>query len=181
MTQDQTTKARLIGAAAKLMGLHGVQAVSVEDIAAEAGFSKRTLYYHFKTKNELIAAWLQARSLATSGAPATEISDPRGAILAVFDALDAYIESPQFRGCPFILTRVEVGSDAHPAYPVALGHKERRRAWFVDLVTRIGLDNPVNKAEEIMVIWEGCWASSMIFRDQTPAKAARRLVERILG
>jgi AcrR family transcriptional regulator len=36
-------------------------AVSVDAVAAKAGVTKRTLYYHFKSKDDLVAAYLAAR------------------------------------------------------------------------------------------------------------------------
>jgi AcrR family transcriptional regulator len=35
--------------------------VSVDAVAAKAGVTKRTLYYHFKSKDDLVAAYLAAR------------------------------------------------------------------------------------------------------------------------
>ena len=36
-------------------------AMSVDAVAAKAGVTKRTLYYHFKSKDDLVAAYLEAR------------------------------------------------------------------------------------------------------------------------
>ena len=37
------------------------RAVSVDAVAEKAGLTKRTLYYHFKSKDDLVAAYLAAR------------------------------------------------------------------------------------------------------------------------
>ncbi|TIT50924.1 MAG: helix-turn-helix transcriptional regulator, partial [Mesorhizobium sp.] len=39
----------------------GIGRVSVDAVAEEAGLTKRTLYYHFKSKDDLIAAYLDGR------------------------------------------------------------------------------------------------------------------------
>lgn len=55
------THERIIAAAAKLFYNEGVRAVSVDAVAERADVTKRTLYYHFDSKDELIAAYLETR------------------------------------------------------------------------------------------------------------------------
>ena len=56
-----TTRERILSAAAKLFYGEGIRAVSVDAVAAKAGVTKRTLYYHFTSKDDLVAAYLAAR------------------------------------------------------------------------------------------------------------------------
>lgn len=55
-TMQEATRSRIIGAAEGLFYEHGLRSVSVDAIAARAGVTKRTLYYHFESKDALIAA-----------------------------------------------------------------------------------------------------------------------------
>src|ERR1700754_2882276 len=55
------TRDRIISAASKLFYSEGIRAVSVDAVAEKAGLTKRTLYYHFRSKDDLIAAYLDAR------------------------------------------------------------------------------------------------------------------------
>ncbi len=48
----------LVGTAARLFEAHGYDAVTMEQVAAEADVAKRTLYNHFPTKEALLARWL---------------------------------------------------------------------------------------------------------------------------
>ena len=59
------TRDRIVAAASRLFYGHGIRAVSVDDVAARAGLTKRTLYYHFRSKDDLIAAYLAARDEPT--------------------------------------------------------------------------------------------------------------------
>lgn len=52
---------RVLDTAAELFYRDGVRAVGVDRIAAESGVAKMTLYYHFRSKDELVAAWLRRR------------------------------------------------------------------------------------------------------------------------
>ena len=56
-----STRERIISAASKLFYEDGIRGVGVDAVAAKAGITKRTLYYHFKSKDDLVAAYLGAR------------------------------------------------------------------------------------------------------------------------
>src|SRR4051812_16527312 len=59
--EKPSMKARILETADRLFYLRGIRAVGVDTIAAEIGISKRTLYNHFPSKDELIAAYLKGR------------------------------------------------------------------------------------------------------------------------
>ena len=59
------TRERIIAAATKLFYSEGLRATSVDAVAEKAGITKKTLYYHFRTKDELIAAYLASRDQPT--------------------------------------------------------------------------------------------------------------------
>ena len=53
-----TMQERILETADRLFYGQGIRAVGVDTIAAEAGISKRTLYNHFPSKDDLIVAYL---------------------------------------------------------------------------------------------------------------------------
>src|SRR5215510_10048019 len=55
------TRERIISAASKLFYDDGIRSVSVDAVAEKAGLTKRTLYYHFRSKDDLVAAYLEVR------------------------------------------------------------------------------------------------------------------------
>src|ERR1700740_2831658 len=55
------TRERIISAASKLFYSDGIRAVSVDAVAEKAGLTKRTLYYHFRSKDDLVAVYLEVR------------------------------------------------------------------------------------------------------------------------
>src|SRR3954471_5577840 len=100
---------RVLAAADRLFYAHGIRAVGVDAIAAEAGVSKRTLYNHYSSKDALIAAYLTGRfrHMTPSDAPALE------QILGVFDRLERVFGSTGFRGCPFVNAVAEISDPKH--------------------------------------------------------------------
>src|SRR5689334_19742626 len=59
------TRQQIVAAADELFYAEGLRSVGVDAIAARAGVTKKTLYYHFRSKDELIAAYLEARDRPT--------------------------------------------------------------------------------------------------------------------
>ena len=55
------TRDRIVAAADALFYTRGIREVSVDNVAEQAGVTKKTLYYHFRSKDDLIAAYLEAR------------------------------------------------------------------------------------------------------------------------
>jgi AcrR family transcriptional regulator len=60
--QQDATRARLVEAAATLMGAQGFDAVSMKDIAREAGVGDATIYKYFPTKERLILGYFDLRA-----------------------------------------------------------------------------------------------------------------------
>lgn len=55
--RKRATTARLRDAATDLAGRHGAEHVTIDDICAAAGVSRRTFFNHFATKDEAFLAW----------------------------------------------------------------------------------------------------------------------------
>jgi AcrR family transcriptional regulator len=79
------TRSALLKSAAKLICRKGLANASVEDVAADAGYTKGAFYANFKSKEELFLVMLDERysselerleaSLPGEGAPAEEVRD----------------------------------------------------------------------------------------------------------
>lgn len=50
------TRAQLLAVATQMLGEHGFGSTSVDEIAEKAGVAKGTVYYHFRSKAELVDA-----------------------------------------------------------------------------------------------------------------------------
>jgi TetR/AcrR family transcriptional regulator len=91
MPQKSSTRARILDAATDLFGLRGVDAVSLDVIAAEVGVAKQTLLYWFPSKDDLVQAVLQAAvvelSVGVEAAIRASTDDPLDRIDAVVRAV----------------------------------------------------------------------------------------------
>lgn len=161
-------KDRILEAADRLFYGQGIQAVGVDAVANEAGISKRTLYKHYPSKDELVAAYLARRTLQAIGAEGSPVEQ----ILGLFDGLAKWFGSKRFRGCAFVNAVAELsGERQHPAVAVASEHKARRLAHLTGLLKELKADDPAQLAEQIVVLFEGAVAVSMV-RGGDPQVAA---------
>src|SRR5262245_16385092 len=90
-------RARILAVAADLFYRHGIRAVGVEAIAEAAGTNKMTLYRHFASKDELVAAYLRclAEKASTSWdkLAAEHAGDPRAQLRAWLENMAGHLDS----------------------------------------------------------------------------------------
>jgi AcrR family transcriptional regulator len=160
---------RILDVADRLFYGQGIRAVGVDTIAAETGISKRTLYNHFPSKDELIVAYLSRR---LKPAPPSQ-RPPAEQILAGFERLERTIGTDVFRGCPFVNAVAELKEPAHAANRVALAFKEQRRKGLRDLLVRLGVGDPEGLSLQLLILIDGAIAAAIVRGDPKVATAAR--------
>ena len=160
---------RILETTDRLFYGRGIRAVGVDTIAAETGISKRTLYNHFPSKDDLIIAYLsrRIRPAETSSLP------PAEQILGDFDRLERSFASGAFRGCPFVNAVAELKEPRHAANKIALAFKEQRRTWFRELLQRLDVADPDTLATQLMLLVDGAIAAALVRGDPKVARAAR--------
>ncbi len=160
---------RILETADRLFYGQGIRAVGVDTIAAEIGISKRTLYNHFPSKDDLIVAYLSRRlkPVPPSDRP------PMEQILGAFDRLERTIATGVFRGCPFVNAVAELKEPAHAANKIALAFKEQRRGWFQELLGRLGIGETESLSLQLQILIDGAIAAAIVRGDPKVAAAAR--------
>lgn len=183
-TQPRPARERILDTAGLLFYRDGFQAVGIDTIIAESGVAKMTLYRHFPSKDDLIAAYLERANQQfwawLDGATA-DIEDPRAKLVAMFDAVTKVATSPQCLGCSFQGAALEFPAREHPAHRVALAHKEMVRGRVRALAEQAGLRDPAALANELLMLMDGAWIASRMYGPQNPAvdlgRAVRTLVD----
>jgi AcrR family transcriptional regulator len=160
---------RILDTADRLFYGQGIRAVGVDTIAAEIGISKRTLYNHFPSKDDLIVAYLSRR---LRPAPPSD-RPPMEQILGAFDRLERTIATGVFRGCPFVNAVAELKEPAHAANKIALAFKEQRRVWFQGLLGRLGIKETESLSMQLQILIDGAIAAAIVRGDPKVAAAAR--------
>jgi AcrR family transcriptional regulator len=171
------TRERIIAAAARLFYNEGIRAASVDAVAAKAGVTKKTLYYHFRSKDELIAAYLQSRDQptlelftrwfeATNGSAADKL---RG----LFAEFARSADTARWKGCGFLRTTAELANTpGHPAIKAGAAHKKRFEAWLADALAGEGVSGAAAIARRVVVLLDGAATVMLIHRDPAYVEAA---------
>jgi AcrR family transcriptional regulator len=94
------TKERIFDATTRVMLRAGVQGMSIQDIAVDAGVSRGTLYRYFASKNALLDAYtefMRGDFDATLKAAIVSHDEPTARLDAFLDFFDAYLSSERAR------------------------------------------------------------------------------------
>jgi AcrR family transcriptional regulator len=182
---NEPARERLLAAAAELTYLGGISATGVDAIANAAGVTKRTLYQHFRSKDELVAASLQWRD--TPALDALRRASLKRAqrdrcrpVLALFDAIGAVLQGPGIRGCAFLNASLELSDLDHPARHAARAHLDARRSLIGELLAASDVDQDPELIDELVLLADGTFAVAASRRDPTAARSARRAAARLI-
>ena len=175
---------RILETASCLFYERGIRAVGVDTIVAEANVAKTTLYQHFKTKDDLIEAYLQAsdQNLRAWFATLLDAGDdpPEERLLAVFRQMGDWVARAGFRGCGFINASLELADRTHPGSVVAASHKDFIRNGFAALARETGVTDPDRLARELLVLLDGAFAGAAMQGSVAPFETAERAAARLL-
>jgi AcrR family transcriptional regulator len=173
---------RILAGVDHLFYAQGIKSVGVDAIAAELGISKKTLYRHFPSKDDLVIGYLRGRFR-----PLPEASDkpPAEQILANLEWIArSLIRARDFRGCAFLNALAELGSEDSKARELAVAYKESRRLWYRDLLSQLDVDDPDTLATQLALLVDGAYAAVLIRQDPAmmrPAIAAARTLLKAAG
>jgi len=176
---------RLVGVAMDLFYRHGINAVGLDWILSEAGVSKTTFYKHFKSKDELVVATLQARDAWERGAWREAVrvlvgDAPERQLLGLIDVLDILFNDPAFLGCQFINAAAEFPNPDDAVHRAAMSHKRANRDWVRELAAAAGVRDPDVFADAYTVIFEGALVLRQVHDRDDAARAVRPLIEQLL-
>lgn len=171
------TKDRIVAAANKLFYDEGIRGVSVDAVAEKAGVTKRTLYYHFKSKDDLIAAYLEGRDQPNLALFKRWFEEARGGIAAkvqsIFDNLARSARHPKWRGCGFLRTSAELANmPGHPAIKIGAAHKKKFEAWLQAEFEAAKLKDAALLARHIALLLDGSFATVLLHREPAYMEAA---------
>ena len=175
---------RILQAARELFYRDGINAVSVDAIAAAAGTNKMTLYRHFSSKDELVAAYLSQLAEEGEGlwdkARAAHPGDADAQLRFMLKRASEFAVEGRGRGCALANAAVELAEPRHPARRVIEAHKRRQRERLVALVRAAGYAKPESLADELFLLVEGARVCLQSVGRQGPGSRLYALAENLL-
>ncbi len=180
--RDKLAGERVFEVAADLVYRQGIRAVGVETIVAQAGVAKISLYRGFKSKDDLIVAYLDDRNAGywrhVDGIIAEHQGDPRAQLRAMITYVSDRATTRGYRGCPFINYAAEFPDAQHPGHAVVSANKREMRRRLNVLAEAIGVPHPPQLAEAIFLLIEGAYASSQTLGGRSgPARTLQWAVD----
>ncbi|HEV2672938.1 MAG TPA: TetR family transcriptional regulator [Aliidongia sp.] len=166
-------RARILATASALFYREGTRAVGVDLIVARSGVAKTSLYRHFKTKDDLIEAFLleedQSFWQQWDMVAAAHVGAPDQELDAQLQWLGDRVARVGYRGCPQINIAAEYSDESHPARKVAVAHKAELRRRLTVLATAMNLAQPTRFALQLAIIIDGALSSGRALHAEGPA------------
>ena len=181
----ESGRERLSRAAYELFSREGTRSVGVDAVIARAGTAKMTLYRNFPSKDDLILDFLRRREqLWTLGWLEAESQrrgeTPRDQLLAIFDVFSEWFNKPDFEGCSFLTTMVEINDRDHPVHQAAVVYLANIRSYIERLAAEAGIRDTDSFARKWHILMKGSIMAAHE-GDAAAADRARELGELLLA
>ncbi len=169
----------LLNTAIDLFCKHGFHATGIDKIMEVSGVSKKTMYSHFRTKEELIMAALRQYDSRFRNFFMREVektgSTPEEKLLGVFDVAHAWFSQNNFFGCVFINAVGEYSEDSSPIRAISKDFKMMMRNYIEKLCVEAATKSPGELAGELGILLEGAIVTAQVSKDPTAAITAKKI------
>jgi AcrR family transcriptional regulator len=180
---EGSARERLLAAASELFYAEGVHTVGIDRVIERAGVAKASLYSTFGSKEELVSAYLEARSAARKERITAQIAkhtDPKKRLLAVFDLLGEISADRKFRGCAFVNASAEGPGGPERVRKPACEYRAWMRNLLVELAREYGAADPEQLGGKLVVLYDGAMIGASMDGDPHRAAEAREIAEQLV-
>jgi AcrR family transcriptional regulator len=180
----------LIETAMDLFCREGFRATCINQILAEAGVSRTTLYKHFKSKEDLSLAVVRRRDAefraCFQNAVDSRVGKPQNRLLVIFDVLDDWFRGKafpgiRFSGCPLINAYEEFGELTGPAYRIAAEHNKLMLDYVTGIAEQMRADDPDKLARQLMLLTKGVIVTAHVSGDPDAGRRAKRIAAELVN
>lgn len=167
------TRGRILVAASELFYATGIRATSADRIIATVGITKVTFYRHFRTKSDLVVAYLEQQAAGERGwlEGVRVPGDPAGSLRALAADIGTTSCSPGFRGCAFINAAAEFSDPDDPVRAAVDGHRAWTLAYFADIAQEAGIPEADSVARQLMILRDGAMVNGYLGEASSVADA----------
>lgn len=181
----EQTRERILDGAYRQFRQRGYTRVSMDEIAAATQVTKRTLYYHFESKDALLAAVLETQhrlALAAFRTFGDQLAgSPQKIVDAMFRDLAVWADTPRWAGSGFTRLVVELADlPGHPARLIARRHKAMLEEHFAVVLRKAGVARARERARAIWLLSEGAISLMLVHNDRRYVQAAATAAKQLL-
>lgn len=158
------TRARILDVATELFYAQGIRATSADRIIERVGVTKVTFYRHFRSKGDLVVAYLQLQAAADRDwmEKARREGDPLASLQALATGIGAASCSPGFRGCPFINAAAEFPDRDDPVRVAVDDHRRWMLGEFEAIAAEAEVGDVRSAARQLMILRDGAMVNGYL-------------------
>lgn len=173
----------IIETAFRLFSENGFYATGIDQIIAESNTSKKTFYYRFKSKMDLVVAVLGHYEESFFNQLNKELlkhgSDPCTQLIKLFEIAQGWYRSKKFNGCLAISAMSEFGNKDKHVVEACASFKHKERVLLLSIVKDMNVADPDKVADYLMILLEGIGATAHM-RSLSPSSGdIRKLIESV--
>ena len=170
----------VIETASRLFYKQGYANTGINQIIDESGVVKSSVYTAFRTKEDILMAYLETTGAVTDKAlqeAADQKDNPRDGVLAVFDFLADLVQGNDYHGCQFLNIISEIPSENERVIQQIRKQKNGVRSLFARLLEPIGKQG---LADDIYILFEGALIANKVHDQVWPVLIARRVAGQLI-
>lgn len=181
-------KQKIIETASGLFYKNGYNSTGINEIIAESGIAKATLYNHFKSKEDICLAYLQFKNttfLNDIKVFCKSKAKGKSQILAIFNFLQKFFKDKDFNGCWCLKTVSEIPKE-DTIIKREIQHQKNLFIQFLSGLISKNLDGIDEKkiaaiARQIYLLYESAVAESHLHQEDWPIKEAKKICIQIIN
>ena len=160
----EATRARILAVANEVFYADGIRATSADRIIERVGITKVTFYRHFRSKSDLVVAYLEGQAAAERAwmQSLRVPGDPAATLASFASGIGEASCSPGFRGCAFINAAAEFSDPADPVRAAVEEHRRWMLGEFTALAAEAGAADPAQTARQLMILRDGAMVNGYL-------------------
>ncbi|WP_145860850.1 TetR/AcrR family transcriptional regulator [Pedobacter suwonensis] len=170
-------KERILEIALNLFANQGYNSTGINQIIAEANVAKASFYQHFKSKEDLCVAFLEARHkywFAELDHFIKAEKDVKSKVISSFNFLIYMNAKEHFRGCSFLNVLAEIPNDNIKILKVIQDHKTDLRNFFSSLI------NDESTSDQIYMLFESSIMESKMFKSNQLIERSKMIIKNLI-
>lgn len=179
MTENQiSTREDILSRVGDIFYARGTYLVGMSELVNHLRTTRATFYRYFGSKEALIVAYLGKRNEAVRRQLHDIVGGRTGRepVLDVFSNLERKTAAENFRGCAFLIAAIE-----NPQSSEILNTAREHKLFLKDFFVRVlGTGAEDATAEQLLLLYEGTLAGSVLRRDAGAATTAKAIVAKLL-
>ncbi|MGZ8983885.1 MAG: TetR/AcrR family transcriptional regulator [Methylotenera sp.] len=169
---------KILSTATHLFHTQGINSTGVDTIVAVAGTTKMTLYKYFRSKEVLILEVLEKGHQDfqnwLSDKLNTNTKKPSEKLQKLFEFIEEWVTSPDFRGMGFIKASAEFPNEENLVHQLSSQQSRQFRQYISSLASEANISDADGLALQLSLLFEGAAQAEQMKRGSGAIKYAKK-------